>query len=128
MLNSVTLMGRLTRDPEMKHTQSGIAVVSFTLAVDRDFKSSDGGKQTDFIDCTAWRNTAEFVSKYFTKGKMAAVSGKLQIREWTDKDGKNRRSAEVVVDSIYFGDSKTQTAEQQTPEFTEIEDEEELPF
>ncbi len=128
MLNSVTLMGRLTRDPEMKHTQSGIAVVSFTLAVDRDFKSSDGGKQTDFIDCTAWRNTAEFVSKYFSKGKMAAVSGKLQIREWTDKDGKNRRSAEVVVDSIYFGDSKTQTAEQQTPEFTEIEDEEELPF
>ena len=128
MLNSVTLMGRLTRDPELKHTQSGTAVVSFTLAVDRDFKSADGTKETDFIDCVAWRNTAEFISKYFSKGKMAVVSGRLQIREWTDKDGKNRRSAEVVVDSIYFGESKTQTAEQQTPEFAEIEDEEELPF
>ena len=128
MLNSVTLMGRLTRDPELKHTQSGTAVVSFTLAVDRDFKSQSGEKQTDFIACSSWRNTAEFISKYFSKGKMAVVSGRLQIREWMDKDGKNRRGAEVVVDSIYFGESKTQTAEQQTPEFTEIEDEEELPF
>ena len=128
MLNSVTLMGRLTRDPELKHTQSGTAVVSFTLAVDRDFKSQSGEKQTDFIACTSWRNTAEFISKYFSKGSMAVVSGRLQIRDWTDKDGKNRRSAEVVVDNIYFGDSKTSQQPVAEPEFTEIEDDGELPF
>ena len=128
MLNSITIMGRLTRDVELRHTQSGTPVASFTLAVDRDFKSKDGVKETDFIDCMAWRNTAEFISKYFSKGKMAVVSGRLQIREWTDKDGKNRRSAEVVVDSIYFGDSKTSQQPVAEPEFTEIEDDGELPF
>ena len=107
MLNHITIMGRLTRDPEMRSTQSGVAVASFTLAVDRDFSGKDGGeKQTDFIDCTAWRHTAEFVSKYFTKGRMAVVSGRLQIDNYTDNDGNKRKSAKVVADNIYFGDSK----------------------
>jgi len=106
MLNHITLMGRLTRDPELRYTQSQTAVVSFTLAVDRDFGGRDGAeKQTDFIDIVAWRQTAEFVSKYFTKGRMAVVSGRLQIREWTDREGNKRRSAEVVADNVYFGDS-----------------------
>ena len=107
MLNHITLMGRLTRDPEIRYTQSNTPVVSFTVACDRDFGSKDGGeKQTDFIDCVAWRSTAEFVSKYFTKGSMAVVSGRLQIRDWTDRDNNKRRSAEVVVDNIYFGERK----------------------
>ena len=107
MLNHITIMGRLTRDPEMRSTQSGVAVASFTLAVDRDFGGKDGGeKQTDFIDCTAWRHTAEFVSKYFTKGRMAVVSGRLQIDSYTDNDGNKRKAAKVVADNIYFGDSK----------------------
>lgn len=107
MLNQITLMGRLTRDPELRRTQSGTAVASFSLAVDRDYSGKDGGeKETDFIDCVAWRSTAEFISKYFTKGRMAVVTGRLQIRPWTDKDGNKRRAAEVVVDSAYFGDSK----------------------
>ena len=106
MLNKIILMGRLTRDPELRRTQSGTAVTSFSLAVDRDFKSQSGEKETDFIDVVAWRSTAEFVAKYFTKGRMAVVEGRLQIREWKDKDGNNRRSAEVVADNIYFGDSK----------------------
>ena len=106
MLNKVFIMGRLTRDPELRRTQSGTAVTSFSLAVDRDFKSQSGEKETDFIDVVAWRSTAEFVSKYFTKGRMAIVEGRLQIRDWTDKDGGKRRSAEVVADNVYFGDSK----------------------
>ena len=106
MLNKVFIMGRLTRDPELRRTQSGTAVTSFSLAVDRDFKSQSGEKETDFIDVVAWRSTAEFVAKYFTKGRMAVVEGRLQIRDWKDKDGNNRRSAEVVADNIYFGDSK----------------------
>ena len=107
MLNHITIMGRLTRDPELRRTGSGIAVASFTLAVDRDFSPKDGGeRETDFIDCVAWRQTGEFVSKYFTKGRMAVVSGRLQIRSWTDKDGNKRRTAEVVADNVYFGDSK----------------------
>lgn len=107
MLNKIFIMGRLTRDPELRRTQSGTAVASFTLAVDRDFKDKETGeKQTDFIDCVAWRNSAEFVSRYFSKGRMAVVEGRLQIRPWTDKDGNKRRSAEVVADNIYFGDSK----------------------
>ena len=101
-------MGRLTRDPELRRTGSGIAVASFTLAVDWDFTDGQSGKkETDFIDCVAWRQTGEFVSKYFTKGRMAVVSGRLQIRAWTDKDGNKRRTAEVVADNVYFGDSKT---------------------
>ena len=106
MLNKIIIMGRLTRDPELRRTQSGTAVTSFSLAVDRDFKSQSGEKETDFIDIVAWRVTAEFVSKYFTKGRMAIVEGRLQIRDWTDKDGGKRRSAEVVADNVYFGDSK----------------------
>jgi single-strand DNA-binding protein len=106
MLNKVFIMGRLTRDPELRRTQSGTAVTSFSLAVDRDFKSQSGEKETDFIDVVAWRSTAEFVAKYFSKGRMAVVEGRLQIREWKDKDGNNRRSAEVIADNIYFGDSK----------------------
>ena len=107
MLNHITIMGRLTRDPELRRTGSGIAVASFTVAVDRDFGGRDGGeKETDFIDCVAWRQTGEFVSKYFTKGRMIVVSGRLQIRSWTDKDGNKRRTAEVVADNVYFGDSR----------------------
>ena len=107
MLNHITIMGRLTRDPELRRTGSGTAVASFTVAVDRDFGKNDAGeKETDFIDCVAWRQTGEFVSKYFTKGRMIVVDGKLQIRSWTDKDGNKRRTAEVVADNCYFGDSK----------------------
>ncbi len=107
MLNHIIIMGRLTRDPELRRTGSGIAVASFSLAVDRDYSPRDGGeRETDFIDCVAWRQTGEFVSKYFTKGRMAVVSGRLQIRSWTDKDGNKRRTAEVVADNVYFGDSK----------------------
>ena len=110
MLNHITIMGRLTRDPELRRTGSGIAVASFTVAVDRDFGGRDGGeKETDFIDCVAWRQTGEFVSKYFTKGRMIVVSGRLQIRSWTDKDGNKRRTAEVVADNCYFGDSKRES-------------------
>ena len=107
MLNHITIMGRLTRDPELRRTGSGIAVASFTVAVDRDFASRESGeRETDFIDCVAWRQTGEFVSKYFTKGRMAVVEGRLQIRDWTDKDGNKRRTAEVVADNVYFGDSR----------------------
>ena len=106
-MNQVVLMGRLTRDPELRQTQSGIPVASFSLAVDRGYTSKDSGeKQTDFIDIVAWRGTAEFVSKYFGKGQMAAVTGRLQMRDWTDKDNNKRRSAEVVADNIYFTESK----------------------
>ena len=110
MLNKIILMGRLTRDPELRRTASGTAVTSFSLAVDRDFKSQNGEKETDFIDVVAWRSTAEFVSKYFTKGRMAVVEGRLQIRDWTDRDGGKRRSAEVIADNVYFGDSRRDNA------------------
>ena len=106
MLNKVFIMGRLTRDPELRRTQNGTPVTSFSLAVDRDFKSQGGEKETDFIDVVAWRSTAEFVAKYFTKGRMAVVEGRLQIRDWTDKEKNKRRSAEVIADNVYFGDSK----------------------
>ncbi len=107
MLNKIFIMGRLTRDPELRHTQTGTAVASFTLAVDRDFKDKQTGERaTDFIDVVAWRSTGEFVSRYFSKGRMAVVEGRLQIRDWTDKEGNKRRSAEVVANSVYFGDSK----------------------
>jgi single-strand DNA-binding protein len=107
MLNHICIAGRMTRDPELRRTGSGTPVASFTLAVDRDFgKNENGEKETDFIDCVAWRQTGEFVSKYFTKGRMAVVSGRLQIRGWTDKDGNKRRTAEIVADNVYFGDSK----------------------
>ena len=107
MLNHIVIMGRLTRDPELRRTGSGIAVASFSVAVERDFGGRDGGeRETDFIDCVAWRQTGEFVSKYFTKGSMIVVSGRLQIRSWTDKEGGKRRTAEVVADNVYFGESK----------------------
>lgn len=106
MLNKVFVMGRLTRDPELRRTQSGTAVASFSLAVDRDYKSQSGEKETDFFDVVAWRTTGEFVAKYFTKGRMAVVEGRLQVRQWQDKDGNNRRSTEIIAENIYFGDSK----------------------
>ena len=106
MLNKIFIMGRLPRDPELRRTQSGTPVTSFSLAVDRDYKTQSGEKETDFIDVVAWRATAEFVAKYFTKGRMAVVEGRLQIRAWQDKEGNNRRSAEVVADNVYFGDSR----------------------
>ena len=131
MLNTITIMGRLTRDPELRHTQNNTPVAAFTLAVERDFSGKDGAeKQTDFIDCVAWRKTGEFVSKYFAKGRMAVVDGRLQLRDWTDQNGNKRRNAEVIAEHIYFADSKKdgQTADT-TPQFAEIEDEdEELPF
>lgn len=112
MLNQISIMGRLVRDPEMRRTGSGLAVTSFTLAVDRDYSEKDGGeRETDFIDCVAWRQTGEFVSKYFAKGRLAAVTGRLQFREWTDKDGKKRRNAEILVDHIYFCGDKKDSAE-----------------
>ena len=134
MLNKIILMGRLTRDPELRHTGNGTAVASFTLAVDRDFKSQSGERETDFIDIVVWRSTAEFVSKYFSKGRMAVVEGRLQVRDWTDKDGTRRRSTEVVADNVYFGDSKRPVSDSDTPapagEFAEVPEDEkgELPF
>lgn len=149
MLNKIFIMGRLTRDPELRRTQNGTAVAGFALAVDRDYKNADGTKETDFIEVVAWRSSAEFVSKYFTKGRMAIVEGRLQIRDWTDKDGNKRRNAEVVADNVYFGDSKKEgdssggsyggssggykaagkavDVEPGEGEFAEIEDEEDWP-
>ena len=107
MLNHITIMGRLTRDPELRRTGSGVAVANFTIACDRDFIPKDGGeREVDFIDCIAWRGTGEFVAKNFTKGRMIVVDGRLEIRDWTDKEGNKRRNAEIVVSSAYFGDSK----------------------
>lgn len=142
MLNKIFIMGRLTRDPELRRTQNGTAVTSFTMAVDRDFKNADGTKDTDFIDVVAWRNTAEFVSKYFTRGRMAVVEGRLQLRDWTDKDGNKRRNAEVLADNIYFGDSKKEgdssggykaagkavDVEPEAGDFVEVEDDGDIPF
>ena len=108
MLNTIAIMGRMTRDPELRRTGSGTAVASFTLAVDRDFGKEE--KETDFIECVAWKNTAEFVSKYFSKGRMAVVSGRLQVRKWQNKDGENRYSTEVVAENVYFGDSKKEAS------------------
>ena len=114
MLNHIIIMGRLTRDPELRYTQSQTPVASFTLAVDRDYQPGGSERQADFLDCVAWRQTAEFCSKYFQKGSLAVVSGRLQIREWTDKDGNKRKSAEVVADNLYFGESK-KSADSGTP-------------
>ena len=122
MLNKIFIMGRLTRDPELRRLENGTAVTRFSLAVDRDFKSQNGERSTDFIDVVAWRSTAEFVAKYFTKGRMAIVEGRLQIRDWKDKDGNNRRSAEVIADNIYFGDSRKGTAASAEPLPEELEE------
>lgn len=140
MLNHITIMGRMTKDPELRRTNSGVAVASFTLAVDRDYAKDGAEKETDFIECVAWKNTAEFVSKYFGKGRMAVVSGRLQIRGWTDKDGNKRRTAEIVADNVYFGDSKkeastgyenafTATANQPAQDYAVLDgDDDALPF
>ena len=140
MLNKVFIMGRLARDPELRRTQNGTAVASFTLAVDRDYKGASGERETDWIDCVAWRQSGEFVSRYFTKGRMAVVEGRLQIRDWTDNSGNKRRSTEVMVENIYFADSKNakpgEAATERTPnpapppkqEYTDMDDQEELPF
>lgn len=138
MLNKIFIMGRMVRDPELRRTQSGTAVCSFTVAVDRDMKNQDGSRDTDFIDCVAWKNTAEFVSKYFTKGRMIVVGGSLNLRDWTDRDGNKRRNAEVIVRDVYFGDSNRDTVRDgQAPApqtyggaegFEEIEDDGEIPF
>ena len=137
MLNQITIMGRMVKDPELRHTNSGLAVASFTLAVDRDFKNDSGEKETDFIDCVAWRGTAEFVDKYFSKGNMAVVSGRLQIRSYADKDGNKRKAAEIVASNVYFADSKKTAQSGNTngvdtltgvPGITPIEDEDDLPF
>ena len=140
MLNKVFIQGRMCADPVIRHTQSGTAVASFTLAVDRDFKDKQTGERTtDFIDVVAWRGTAEFVSRFFTKGRMAVVVGSLQIRAWEDKEGNKRRTAEVIAESVYFGDSKRDAdpldklADDAAPvapagEFTELDDDGELPF
>lgn len=134
MLNHIVIMGRLTRDPELRRTQSGKAVTSFTLACDRDFKADDG-PTADFVDVVTWGSAAEFVAKYFTKGRMAVVSGRLQIRGWTDKDGNKRRATEIVADHVYFGDSKREQSDSndiglQVPaEFAQLDDDDsELPF
>ena len=132
MLNKITVMGRMVKDPELRRTNSGTAVTSFTIACDRDFKSDSGEREVDFFDCVAWRNTAEFVSKYFTKGRMAVVAGRLQTREWTDKNGNKRTATEIVAESGYFGDSKREEASRhssaatQEP-FAELPDNDEIP-
>ena len=133
MLNKIFIMGRLTRDPELRKTQSGTAVASFSLAVDRDYKAQDGSRQTDFIEVQAWRHTADFVSRYFNKGRMAVVEGRLQMQDWTDRDGNKRRSAVVVAEQVYFGDSKKADDAPAAPpapqEYHEINDDDgELPF
>ena len=138
MLNRTIIMGRMTRDPELRKTQSGTSVASFTLAVERNRKNQDGTRKTDFLDVVAWRGTAEYVCKYFSKGRMAIVEGSLQMREWKDRDGNNRHSIEIMADNVYFGDSKRDgnTAAPADPadengygEFTEIPDEDcDLPF
>lgn len=130
MLNHIVLMGRLCADPELRRTNSGTPVTSFTLAVDRDFKSQNGEKEADFVPVIAWRNTAEFVSKYFTKGRMAVVDGRLQMRNWTDKDGHKRTTAELVAENVYFGDTRREDSRSQAePEYAEIQEEDgDLPF
>lgn len=130
MLNRIIIMGRMTKDPEVRRTGSGTAVTSFTLAVERDFKGQNGERETDFIDCVAWKGTAEFVGKYFGKGRMVAVEGRLQLRDWQDNNGNKRRSAEVMADSVYFADSKQggNAAEVPKQEIAEIEDDGDLPF
>lgn len=115
MLNHIVTMGRLVRDPELRRTQSGLPVCSFSIACERDFKDPDGNKPVDYLDIVAWRQTAEFVSKYLTKGRMAVVDGRLQLRDWVDRDGNKHRSAEIVANSVNFGDSKPQHQDREAP-------------
>lgn len=131
MLNKIIVMGRFTRDPELRRTPAGTAVASFSLAVERDFKGQNGERETDFIDVVAWRNVGEFVSKYFTKGRMAVVEGRLQVRDWTDTENRKRRTAEIVAENVYFGDSKREEQQdtyQELGEIAELDDDGDLPF
>ncbi len=129
MLNHIVIMGRLTKDPELRHTGSGIPFASFTVACDRDFKDKNGQRVTDFVDIVAWRSAAEFAEKYFSKGRMAVVEGRLQFRDWEDKNGNKRRNAEVLADNIYFADSKREEAVCGEPDYEELSDDDvELPF
>lgn len=128
MLNTVIISGRLTCDPKLRHTQAGTSVASFTLAVERDFKGNNGERQTDFVDIVAWRQTGEFVSKYFDKGQMATVSGRLQVRNWTDDSGNSRRSTEVIAEHVYFAGSKPKSDSYVEPSLEEVSDDGELPF
>lgn len=128
MLNHITIMGRLTRDPEIRQTQGGTPVTSFSLAVERDFKEKGSDERaTDFIDVTAWRSAAEFVGKYFAKGRMVVVDGRLQMREWTDKEGNKRRSFEVVAEHVYFGDTKQEPGESKSASSTKKETKKKAP-
>lgn len=127
MLNNIVVMGRITKTPELRYTQSGNAVTSFTLACERDFKGENGERETDFIDVVAWRKTAEFVCSNFTKGRAMVASGRLQIREWKDNNGVNRRNSEIIAEAIYFADTK-KTEEKTENNFTPIEDEGDIPF
>lgn len=136
MLNRIVVMGRLTKNPEIRRTANGTAVTSITLAVERDFKEQNGEKKTDFIDVVAWKNTAEFVSQYFSKGRMAVVEGRLQLRDWKDQNGNNRRNAEIIAENVYFGDSKhsesyaerNESDVNPAPEIREEQEDGELPF
>lgn len=134
MLNKIVIQGRLTKDPELRRTQSGTAVASATVAVDRDFKNQDGSRDTDFIPIVAWKGTGEMLAKYFSKGRMIVVEGRLQLRDWTDKEGNKRRTAEIVADSVYFGDSKRDGGDNPgyapapSGDFAEIEDDGNFPF
>lgn len=132
MLNKIVIMGRMTHDPELRRTQTGTPVTTFTLAVDRDYKSQDGERETDFIECVAWKGAAEFVAKYFSKGRVAVVEGRLQLRTWTDKEGNKRKAYEVLAANVYFGDSKreeTGGTYAKPVEYEEIEDDDgDLPF
>ena len=136
MLNKVFLQGRLVADPELRHTQQGTPVASYRLAVDRDYKSKDSNAQnTDFVNIVSWRNAAEFVSRYFTKGRMMLVEGRLQMRSYTDKDGNRRVAAEVVTDNVHFADSRKDGSNnedgslQESAGFGELTDDDgDLPF
>lgn len=130
MLNHIVIMGRLGKDPELRRTQSGVAVATFNVAVDRDFKDkATGQRATDWITCVAWRSTAEFVEKYFSKGSQVLVAGRLQMREWTDKDGNKRISAEVQAENVYFAGAKTEGGQREMPEFEVMNDDDtDLPF
>lgn len=130
MLNHIVIMGRLGKDPELRRTQSGVAVATFNVAVDRDFKDKDTGQRvTDWITCVAWRSTAEFVEKYFSKGSQVLVAGRLQMRDWTDKDGNKRISAEVQAENVYFAGAKTEGGQRELPEFEVMDDDDtNLPF
>ena len=130
MMNRIVLMGRMTRDPELKRTNNGSSVTTFTIAVDRDFKSKGGDRETDFIEVVAWRNTAEFICNYFSKGRVILVEGRLQMRDWVDQNNNKRRSAEVIAENVYFGDSnkRDEAPSANTPVFMDVEEEGEMPF